>query len=118
MRFNNRFHLSFFVTINFSSDDNSFLDGSTTPQGFIAGGGTHLGGNYMGAGGTQSINPPGTGHQSPGTRHQSVSPGTSELGTGLPGTGQPGTGQSITGQPPPGCQALVNQAPGNQSPVI
>ena len=54
-----------------ASDDSSFLDGSTTPQGFTAGGKTHLCGNYMGAGGTQSMS---TRHQTPVsfTRHQST----------------------------------------------
>ena len=53
------------------ADDNTFLYGSTTPQGFTAMGKTHLGGNYSS---TQSTSPPGTGHQAPVnfTRHRST----------------------------------------------
>ena len=43
------------------SEDNSFLGGNTTPQGYTAGGKTHQSGDYMGAEFTQSISPPGTG---------------------------------------------------------
>ena len=100
-----------------ASDNNSFLEGSTTSQSLTAGGKTHLGGNYMGARGTQSISPPDTGHQAPVsfTRHWSIRHQTtrhrsnrhwatyhSQPGTGLPGTrqsilGQPGAGQPVTG---------------------
>ena len=59
------------------------LDGSTTPQGYIAGGKTYQGGDYMGAACTQSISPPVTSHWP----------------TSQPVTGQPGTGQFITRQP-------------------
>ena len=61
----------------------------------------------MDAIGIQSASPPGTGHQSPSTRHQSASPGTSQTGTWLPCTGQLGTGQPITGQPGTSHQAQV-----------
>ena len=85
-----------------------FLDGGTTPHGFTAGGKIHRGGNYMGAGGTQSMS---TRHCLPVTRHQAPVSFTRHWSTrhlatyhrstrhGLPGTSQPGTGQIITGQP-------------------
>ena len=74
------------------SDDNSILDGSTTPQGFIAEGKTHLGSNNNRDAGTPCIS-----HLAPVTRHQSASPGISQTGTACPGSSQPGTRDLITG---------------------
>ena len=103
------------------SDDSSFLDGSTTSQGFTAVGKTHLGGNYMSVGGTQSMS----------TRHQSASPVNQASGYQAPVNQAPGN-LSLVNQVPsyqapgnlslvnhaPPYQAPVSQAPGNQSPII
>ena len=65
------------------SDNNSFNDGITTPQGFTAWCWPHLGGNSMDVRSIHSVSPPVTGHQSPGI---------SQAGTRQPVTGHPGTG--------------------------
>ena len=82
------------------SDNNSFHDGITTPQGFTVG----VNANNMGAIGTHSMS----------TRHQSVSKGTGLLGTGQPGTGQPITCQPGTGLP--GIRQSITGQPGTEEP--
>ena len=104
-------------------EDNSFLDGNTTPQGYTAGSKTHQGDDNMGAESTRSISPPGTSYHLPVNqalvnRHQSTSHrsarhrSTSHWSAShwlashwtvyhrstrhrLPGTGQPGSGQPV-----------------------
>ena len=96
------------------SDDNSFNDGITIPQGFTAGGKHHLGGNSTDAIGIHSVS---NCHQSPDTRHQSA------LDTGQPGTGQPGTSHRapVTRHPGTCHQAAItrHRAPdtSHQAPV-
>ena len=76
-------------------------DGITTQHGSTAGGRPQSGGIYTDGHIIQSISPPGTGHQSPGNRHQSSSPGT---------------GQPVTGHQSPVIQAPVIGE--QQAPII